>query len=76
MVGLLSASDQLPEAKRKMLDEWMASGCRLAWLIDPQTQTTHIFRANGEIQIVKGFDRVLSGEDVLVGFELRVGELG
>lgn len=66
-----SPSDSLTTTKTKMTDVWMANGCRLAWLIDPKTETTHIFRANGEIQIVQGFDKPLSGEDVLVGFELR-----
>jgi Uma2 family endonuclease len=55
-----------------MSEVWIANGCRLAWLIDPKTATTYIFRANGEIQIVNGFDKVLSGEDVLTGFELEL----
>ena len=58
-----------------MLDVWMQNGCRLAWLIDPKSQTTHIFRANGEIQIVEGFDKTLSGEDVLAGFAMPLSRL-
>ena len=58
-----------------MLNVWMQNGCRLAWLIDPKAQTTHIFRANGEIQIVNGFDKTLSGEDVLTGFTLLLSRL-
>lgn len=69
VIELLSATDSLNAAKVKMKDVWMANGCRLAWLIDPKTQTTHIFRANGEIQIV-GFNKPLSGEEVLVNFTL------
>ena len=72
VIELLSPSDSLNATKTKMIDVWMANGCRLAWLIDSKTETTHIFRANGEIQIVQGFDKPLSGEDVLVGFELRL----
>lgn len=71
VIELLSATDSLKVAKTKMEDVWIANGCRLAWLIDPKTQTTHIFRANGEIQIV-GFDKPLLGEDVLIGFELKL----
>ena len=71
VIELLSATDSLKTTKYKMETVWMANGCRLAWLIDPKTETTHIFRANGEIQIV-GFDKILSGEEVLVGFELRL----
>ena len=72
VIELLSFSDSLTATKTKMTDVWMANGCRLAWLIDPRTETTHIFRANGEIQIVTGFDKPLSGEDVLVGFSLQL----
>lgn len=71
IIELLSATDSLKVAKKKMEDVWMGNGCRLAWLIDPKTEQTHIFRANGEIQIV-GFDKPLLGEDVLVGFTLTV----
>ncbi|GAB2581844.1 hypothetical protein GCM10027190_33950 [Spirosoma areae] len=67
-----SPSDSLNSIKKKMTDVWIANGCRLAWLIDPKTETTHIFRANGEIQIVNGFDKPLSGEEVLVGFALKL----
>ncbi|GAB3926668.1 Uma2 family endonuclease [Larkinella terrae] len=72
VIELVSASDSLKMARSKMADVWIANGCRLAWLIDPKTETTYIFRANGEIQIVNGFDKVLSGEDVLTGFELEL----
>lgn len=72
VIELLSPSDSLNATKTKMTDVWMANGCRLAWLIDPKTVTTHIFRANGEIQIIQGFDKLLSGEDVLVGFALQL----
>lgn len=71
VIELLSATDSLKVGKKKMEEVWIANGCRLAWLIDPKTEQTHIFRANGEVQIV-GFDKPLSGEDVLVGFELHV----
>lgn len=72
VIELLSSSDSLNATKTKMTDVWVANGCRLAWLIDPKTETTHIFCANGEIQIVQGFDKPLSGEDVLVGFALKL----
>lgn len=71
VIELRSASDSLTLAKKKMTDVWIENGCRLVWLIDPSEQTTHIFRANGEIQIVP-FSKPLSGEDVLPGFELTM----
>ena len=75
VIELLSATDMLKTVKAKMLDVWMQNGCRLAWLIDPKSQTTHIFRANGEIQIIEGFDKTLSGEDVLAGFMMPLNRL-
>ena len=75
VIELLSATDLLKSAKTKMLDVWMQNGCRLAWLIDPKSETTHIFRASGEIQILAGFDKTLSGEDVLPGFTMSLNRL-
>lgn len=75
VIELMSESDILAEAKKKMQDEWIANGCRLGWLINPETETVYIYRANGEIQIIKGFDNSLSGEDVLPDFELKLSKL-
>jgi Uma2 family endonuclease len=75
VLELVSVTDDLKTAKSKMQQEWIANGCRLAWLIDPHGQTVHIYRENGEIQIVSGFDKKLSGENVLEGFELDLAPL-
>jgi Uma2 family endonuclease len=75
VLELMSDSDDLKEARRKMQDEWIGNGCRLAWLMYPAQETVYIYRQNGEIQIVTGFDKILSGEDVLVGFELNLSKL-
>ncbi len=75
VIELRPATDTIKAAKAKMTDVWIANGCCLAWLIDPQSETTHVFRADGEIQIVRGFDKTLSGEDVLTGFVLPLNRL-
>lgn len=75
VIELLSPTDSLRAAKAKMSSVWIANGCRLAWLIDSRTQTTYIFRANGEIQLVEGFNKPLSGENVLPDFTLDVARL-
>lgn len=75
VIELLSPTDSLKVAKAKMHNVWIANGCRLAWLIDPKSQLTHIFRQNGEIQLVDGFDKTLSGENVLPGFLLDLSRL-
>ena len=75
VIELMPKSDSLKEAKAKMLTDWMENGCRLGWLIDPFNQTTHIYRADGSIEIKRGFDTTLSGEDVLPGFQFDLTEL-
>ncbi|MFN7120257.1 MAG: Uma2 family endonuclease [Saprospiraceae bacterium] len=67
-VEIRSKTDKLKKLKSKML-EWIENGVRLAWLIDPVEQKTYIYRADGSIEILDGFERMLSGEEVLKGFE-------
>lgn len=57
VLELVSVNDDLKAAKSKMQQELIANGCRLAWLIAPHGQTVHIYRENGEIQIVSSFDK-------------------
>jgi Uma2 family endonuclease len=60
----------LSELRTKMT-EYVASGLRLGWLINPQDQQVEIYRAGQAVQVVS-MPTVLSGEDVLPGFELQV----
>ena len=57
------------------MTEWIGNGVRLGWLIDPQKRISYIYRADGSIDIIRGFDKKLSGEDVLKGFELDLSLL-
>jgi Uma2 family endonuclease len=74
IVEVRSESDDLTELKEKMT-EWINNGVRLAWLIDPKTHISYVYRADGSIDIIRGFDKKLSGEDVLKGFELDLSLL-
>jgi Uma2 family endonuclease len=74
VVELMSASDRLQPLQEKM-QEWIANGCQLAWLIDPVNETVYIYRASGAFNTVASFDATISGEDVLPGFELELKEL-
>lgn len=74
VIEVRSKSDGLKQLKDKM-EEWLENGVRLAWLIDPKNKTTYIYRANGTSDIVEGFDKKLSGEDVAVGFEFDLSLL-
>ena len=67
VVELASPSDSLADLTAK-LNEYIANGCRLAWLLDPKNEITRIFRADGSVSVAKSFEETLSGEDVLPGF--------
>ncbi|MEL6322056.1 MAG: Uma2 family endonuclease [Cyanobacteria bacterium J06626_14] len=60
----------LSELRIKMT-EYVASGLRLGWLINPPDQQVEIYRVGQAVQIVL-MPTILSGEDVLSGFELSV----
>jgi hypothetical protein len=47
----------------------------LAWLIDPIKKNAWVYRLDGSIESYDNFDHVLSGENVLLGFEFDLNEL-
>lgn len=75
VIELLSENDDLKTIQNKMQTEWMANGCKLAWLIDPERETTYVYRPNEDVKIFRGFDQKLSGEEVLTGFDFDLSEL-
>lgn len=74
IVELMSPSDRLKPARAKM-EKWIKNGVLLAWLIDPENEVVYIYKTSGTIEQVNGFDKKLSGEDVLPGFELDLSIL-
>jgi Uma2 family endonuclease len=75
VIEVRSETDRLAKLKKKMTEGWMANGVRLAWLIDPKQQRVWIYRTDGSVEEVSGFDHTLSGEEVLPGFSLRLNDL-
>lgn len=74
IVEIMSPTDSLKGAKAKM-GEWIENGARLAWLIDIKNKQVFIYRENPSIEIVKGFDKKLSGESVMKGFQFDLTQL-
>lgn len=74
VVEIRSKSDILKEVKEKMV-EWIENGVELGWLIDVKAQKTYIYRADGSVEIIKGFDKILTGENLLRGFEFELSNL-
>jgi Uma2 family endonuclease len=68
VIELRSRTDSLPELQTKM-QEYLNSGLRLGWLINPQAQQVEIYRPNQTVEIVQ-LPASLSGEAVLPGFVL------
>ncbi len=72
-VEILSPTDR-PDPVRRKLGEYFAAGVRLVWVIDPATRTVQVHRGRGEpLSLAPG--AVLTGEDVLPGFELPVDDI-
>lgn len=74
IIELMSDTDTLGYSSQKML-EYMSNGCKLGWIIDPQSQQVHIFRLSKETEILKGFNQFVSADELLPGFALDLAEL-
>ncbi len=65
-----SPNDNLNYLKDKM-EEFIAFGTRLAWLIDPQKRRTIVYQEDGEIHTFP-FEHTLEGGAVLPGFSVNL----
>ena len=73
VVELRSRTDSLPTLLNKM-EEYMANGASLGWLIDPKKRRVYVYRA-GEAVVVLEDPATVSGEPLLPGFELQMNEI-
>jgi Uma2 family endonuclease len=72
VLELLSPTDNRQEIREKM-QEYLESGTRLGWLIDPKTRQVEIYRLGQNVEILTQ-PIALSGEDVLPNFTLTMQE--
>jgi Uma2 family endonuclease len=70
VIELLSPSDRAPLTREKMA-EFLASGLRLGWLINPQVKQVEIYRPDQPAEILEEPEE-LAGEGVLPGFTLNL----
>ena len=70
VLELRSESDRLKPLQDKM-QEYLQNGVRLGWLINPKDIQVEIYRQNQAVEVVS-IPVKLSGEDVLLGFELEL----
>ena len=63
VIELRSTTDRLPALRQKM-EEWIANGARLAWLIDPERRAVEIYQPGAQAEIITGADSVRAGSPV------------
>ncbi len=73
VIELRSRSDSLRTLQAKM-EEYMANGARLGWLLDPRNKRVHIYRPNMETQILENPETV-SAEPELAEFVLELEDV-
>jgi Uma2 family endonuclease len=73
VLELRSPSDDLADVQAK-LEEYIANGARLGWLIDPSERRVHVYRPGAQPEILEHAESV-SGAPILPGFTLELKEI-
>ena len=73
VIELRSASDRVSSLQKKM-EEYIANGTLLGWLIDRQNRQVYIYRPHQEPEILNDPETV-SGDPELPGFELVMAKI-
>jgi Uma2 family endonuclease len=73
VIELRSPTDDLAALRAKM-DEYLAVGVRLGWLIDPEVRRVHVYAAHAAPLILENPDE-LHGDPVLPGFTLDLRDI-
>lgn len=72
-VEVISPSNTRRQLNEK-LKEYFATGCRMAWVVDPEERSVTVYRTPLEGRVIKEGGS-LDGEDVLPGFTCQVAEI-
>lgn len=73
VVELRSETDSLEMLKTKM-EEYLANGARLGWLIDPLDRKVYLYRPAVSVEVIDN-PLIISGEPLLEGFVLDLSEV-
>jgi Uma2 family endonuclease len=71
VIELVSPSDRIENVKKKIVDEWIANGTELAWLIEPKTRRVTVYRPGQEPEVHEDPTSV-QGTGCVAGFELMM----
>lgn len=69
VVELASPSDRVKDLEKKMMEDWLASGTELAWLVEPKTRRVKVYRPGQEVEVFENPSSV-QGTGCVAGFEL------
>lgn len=72
VIELRSESDGLGALEKKM-EDWLANGAALGWLIDPAAKHVKVYRPNHEVEVVSALR--IPGKGTVEGFVLDVGRV-
>ncbi len=73
LIELRSQSDRLPDLQAKM-EQWIANGAQLAWLLDPLEKTVAIYRPH-EAPEIHHNPTSIQGTGPICGFELILARI-
>jgi Uma2 family endonuclease len=73
VVELRSPTDSLKFLRRK-LEEYLANGAQLGWLIDPFERKVYVYRPQAAVEVLAE-PQTVSGEPLLRGFTLNLQEI-
>ena len=72
-VEVLSPEDTASEIQRKV-EEYLAAGARLVWIVDPSNQRVTTYRSLQDIKILS-VEQQLDGGDILPGFTVQIAQI-
>ena len=61
-------------AVAEKVEAWLAAGCRLVWVVDPQQLTVTIHRSTDDVQI-QAVDEKIVGGDIVAGFSCAIADI-
>jgi len=70
---VVSPNDLYEEVDEKV-DEWLAAGVPLVWVVNPHNHTVQVHRADGTTFKI-GEEDELTADEIVPGFRCRVGDL-
>jgi Uma2 family endonuclease len=74
VIEVMSPSDRLKAAQDKM-QQWIANGTALAWLVDGDNRTVHVFRPGQAREILTDVARLEAGPGPVQGFVAELADV-